>query len=391
MKRLFLGFLFLTILAAQVSAQGEPVTLSNPSFEDFPRASNPPINWYNCGFPGESPPDVQPDPTFNVTKEAADGETYLGLVVRDNDTWESVSQRLSKPLEKGKCYEFSIHLARSLTYVSVSRVSDKTANYATPAKLRIYGGFGHCDKQYMLGETKLIINTNWKEYNFKFEPMGNYSYIVLEAFYETPTLVPYNGNILLDKASAIVPVPCDEVVQKTPPPTKPPTTPVKPPVKNPATTPKTTTPVQPPKTQDTAQTPPKVEENIAISNLKRSDLQKGKVLRFTNIYFKADSTNITAQSYPSLNDIYSFLSKNPDVIVEIGGHTNGLPKSDDYCDKLSSMRAKSVANYLIKKGISSDRVKYKGYGKRSPIDTNKTVAGRKRNQRVEVKILDFNT
>ena len=130
---------------------------------------------------------------------------------------------------------------------------------------------------------------------------------------------------------------------------------------------------------------------MAISNMKRTDLQKGKVLRFTNIYFKADSTNITVQSYPSLNDIFSFLSKNPDVIVEIGGHTNGLPKSDDYCDKLSSLRAKSVANYLTKKGIAVDRVKYKGYGKRSPIDTNKTVDGRKRNQRVEIKILDFNT
>lgn len=386
MKRLLLGLLFLALVTVNISAQGEPIVLSNPSFEDFARASQPPINWYNCGFPGESPPDVQPDPTFNVTKEAADGDTYLGMVVRDNDTWESVSQRMSRPLEKGKCYEFSIQLSRSLTYMSVSRISDQTANYATPAKLRIYGGFGHCDKQYMLGETKLIINTNWKEYNFKFEPMGNYSYIVLEAFYETPTLVPYNGNILLDKASTINPVPCDEVVEKTPP-VKPATPPVKPPVK-PNTPPKT--PATTPKTPENKQ-PPKVEENMAISNMKRTDLQKGKVLRFTNIYFKADSTNITAQSYPSLNDIFSFLSKNPDVIVEIGGHTNGLPQSDDYCDKLSSLRAKSVAAYLTKKGISSERVKYKGYGKRSPIDTNKTAEGRKRNQRVEIKILDFNT
>ncbi len=387
MKRLILGFLFLTLGAAAISAQDELIMLSNPSFEDFTRPSRPPINWYDCGFAGESPPDVQPDPTFNVSKAAADGETYLGMVVRDNDTWEAVSQRLSSPLEKGKCYEFSIQLARSLTYMSVSRISDKTANYATPAKLRIYGGFGHCDKQYMLGETKLVINTDWKEYNFKFEPMGNYSYIVLEAFYDTPTLFPYNGNILVDKASPIKPVPCDEVVQKTPPP-KTVTPPSKPPVKT-TPPPTTKTPPQTPK-KEPAPTQ-KVEENIAISNLKRSDLQKGKVLRFTNIYFKADSTNITSQSYPSLNDIFSFLSKNPDVIVEIGGHTNGLPQSNEYCDTLSSARAKSVANYLTQKGISPDRVKYKGYGKRNPIDTNKTVEGRKRNQRVEIKILDFNT
>ncbi|RMD97408.1 MAG: OmpA family protein, partial [Bacteroidetes bacterium] len=58
--------------------------------------------------------------------------------------------------------------------------------------------------------------------------------------------------------------------------------------------------------------------------------------------------------------------------------------------KLSTERAKAVADYLILKGIDPERLKYKGYGKRQPIDTNRTAAGRKRNQRVEIKILSLN-
>ena len=171
----------LTVLVTNFTlwGQDEVITLQNPSFEDMPRPGKPPRNWFDCGFQGETPPDVQPDPTFSVSKMPVDGGTYLGMVVRDNDTWESVSQKLSSPLKKGKCYEFSLHLSRSELYISVSRTSDETANYTTPAKLRIYGGYGHCDKQFLLAETKVIINHRWLEYKFRFEPIEDYNYIIL--------------------------------------------------------------------------------------------------------------------------------------------------------------------------------------------------------------------
>ncbi len=191
-------------------AQTAPIEFTNPSFEDSPGSSSSPIHWYNCGFPGESPPDVQPNPTFNVTKEAYNGETYLGMVVRDNDTWESVSQRISQPLQKGGCYGFEIYLARSLTYMSVSRLTDNTANYATPTKLRVWGGFKHCDKKQLLTTSQLVTHTDWKPYHLFFKAQEAYSYLLLEAFYDTPTLVPYNGNLLLDKLSEIKLFPCNE-------------------------------------------------------------------------------------------------------------------------------------------------------------------------------------
>ncbi len=123
-----------------------------------------------------------------------------------------------------------------------------------------------------------------------------------------------------------------------------------------------------------------------MKELDESNVVVGQILEIKSLYFKADSTDITPQSKPVLDEIYDFLNKNKNIVVEIGGHTNNIPL-DDYCDRLSTERAKSVAEYLFQKGIDTGRITYKGYGKRKPIASNKTSAGRKKNQRVEMKIL----
>jgi len=396
---------FCTLSFAQ---EEEPIVLTNPSFEDLPHHSKPPRGWIDCGFRSETPVDVQPSGTFSVIKPPMDGDTYLGMVVRDNDTWEAVSQRLSRPLKAGQCYEFSIYLSRSELYTSTSRVTDNPANYVTPTKLRIYGGSDYCDKDYLLAETSLVINTRWLEYRFKFEPIADYTHILFEAFYKTPTLFPYNGNLLLDNASAITPIPCDDepivaeapdvpedtveevVVQEEEPEiddqrvtTPPPTTPVEePPVVDDTPEPIEEEEIAIPEPEITDE----VIEDVSFSDLTSEDVREGVTLRTNQIYFKADASQITDQSYPVLNQIYTFMQANEGIVLEVGGHTNGLP-SDEYCDALSTSRAKEVANYLIQKGISPDRLEFKGYGKRQPIATNDTPAGRRKNQRVEFKVL----
>ncbi len=382
------------VLLAQ---QDGVITLVNPSFEDMPRHSKPPRGWIDCGSAGETPVDVQPSGTFSVTKPAQDGETYLGMVVRDNDTWEMVSQRLSVPMKKGTCYEFSIFLCRSELYVSYSRLSDQTANYTTPAKMRIYGGFDHCDKQYLLGETNLIINTRWLEYRFKFEPIENYSHISFEAFYKTPTLFPYNGNILADKASSIVPVPCDEELAEKEEPKQPEVKPTAPaPPKKPdstagktaSTTGPSATPAPAPRSEPAQDPKPGVVENADFSKIRRSDVKKGQTLRLEGILFEVDRSVIARESYAALDGLVNFLLENPDIVIEIGGHTNGLC-SDSFCDQLSTARAKVVSEYIAQRGISRVRLQYKGYGKKFPIAGNDTPEGRRKNQRVEIKILSI--
>lgn len=135
-----------------------------------------------------------------------------------------------------------------------------------------------------------------------------------------------------------------------------------------------------------------VEEKINVSRqsemttLRDATLTVGEKLRIENLYFAADSSAVQENSIDALEDVFIFLTDNDGLIIEIGGHTNNIPK-DEYCDRLSEARAKSVSEYLIRRGIPQERISYKGYGKRDPIATNNTVSGRKRNQRVEMKIL----
>lgn len=367
----------------QTTAQEVEIVLDNPSFEDIPRHSREPRYWTDCGWPSESAPDVQPDFTFQVTKQAFAGNTYLGMVTRDNDTWESVGQLLNQPLEEGNCYEFSIKLARSLSYYSVSREKNVPANYVEPVKLRIWAGFGMCDKREMLDESPLVANTDWQQFKFKFEPGGAYTHFILEAFYKTPSLFPTNGNLLLDDASSIKMIPCDEPVPdgpQDPEPTSEPLAQVVP--RSPDT------PVRPDTPNPTPNRPQTSPQEQTIAGVKRSEMNTGDEITLENIQFEADSSRIIPQSLPALEELREFLASNRDVVIEIGGHTNGWADTN-YAITLSTARAKAVADYLVRKGINRNQVRYKGYGKSKQIDTNETAAGRKRNQRVEITILNM--
>jgi hypothetical protein len=194
----------------------DTIKLVNPSFEDLPQCCKPPKGWINCGFERETPPDVQPaldlqnNPFFNVTKKAFAGNTYLAMVVRENETYERVLQKLTIPLQAGKCYSFSIMLCRSDTYLSASNKNSPTdlKQFTSPVVLRIWGGGADCNQKQILAQSSLIENTYWERYDFQFEPESELSYFLLEAFYKTPSLFPYNGNVLLDDASDILEIDC---------------------------------------------------------------------------------------------------------------------------------------------------------------------------------------
>lgn len=141
---------------------------------------------------------LQPNSPFQVIKTSYDGGTYLGLVVRDNNTWEAIGQALPEKLEADSCYTLSMYTARSEIYVSSSRVTEEQANYNTPVLLRIYGGFFECDKAELLATSDLIVHTHWKELQLIFKPTDNYTHFIIEAFYKIPVIFPYNGNVLVD-------------------------------------------------------------------------------------------------------------------------------------------------------------------------------------------------
>ena len=128
---------------------------------------------------------------------------------------------------------------------------------------------------------------------------------------------------------------------------------------------------------------PKVLPQLDIAKV-----QIGQTLRIEQLFFRADSAEVSEESFPVLDEIFDFLSANPNVIVEIGGHTNRIPPHE-YCDKLSTERARNVAEYLYTRGLTKEQIVYKGYGKRNPIALSRTKQARQKNQRVELKIIDI--
>lgn len=125
-----------------------------------------------------------------------------------------------------------------------------------------------------------------------------------------------------------------------------------------------------------------------IPDLDAKKVIVGQKLRINELNFVSDSSSITQDNYDILNEVYDFLVANPGIIIEIGGHTNTIPPHE-YCDQLSTARAKNVAEYLYSRGIPKSRITYKGYGKREPLTDSTSAQGRQKNQRVEIKILQI--
>ncbi|MCH2043566.1 MAG: OmpA family protein [Saprospiraceae bacterium] len=386
----FLCSLFLCCSFWAIGQKSEIIYLTNASFEDAPRAGWAPRGWIDCGHAGESPPDVQPNGGFRVTKAAYEGSTYIGLVTRDNNTWERVAQRLTNPIKGGECYNFSLHLARSDTYISSTKKNpNDLVNFERGVTIRIWGGNSSCSYEQLLATSPEVKHFDWRSYSFKLNPTKDYNYICIEAYYKKPTMFPYNGNILVDNASEIsscdIPIeepPGPDIIAKVDPDKTP--KPDKRINERPDPNDKKDPPVDPdPKTENT--TVQETNKGSFSSDIKASELEVGDILQVENLYFPADESIITNNSERVLLQLVYFLKKYPNISIEIGGHTNMLPPPA-YCDKLSNARAKNVAQYLVKNGIAEKRITYKGYGKNKPLDESGTNLAKKRNQRVEVKI-----
>ncbi len=109
-------------------------------------------------------------------------------------------------------------------------------------------------------------------------------------------------------------------------------------------------------------------------------------LVFKNVLFQTNKSVLLPSSFPELDLVQAYLTNNPKTRVEIIGHTDnaGNEKANK---KLSIERAKAVSDYFIAKGIDKSRIAYDGYGSSRSVASNDTKEGRRRNRRVEFKII----
>jgi len=101
------------------------------------------------------------------------------------------------------------------------------------------------------------------------------------------------------------------------------------------------------------------------------------------INFDFDKSVVKPEFYGALDEVVQILNDNPSVVLEVEGHTDSIG-TNAYNQKLSERRASAVKNYLVKKGIGSDRLSAVGYGEERPIADNATKEGRAKNRRVEL-------
>lgn len=105
-----------------------------------------------------------------------------------------------------------------------------------------------------------------------------------------------------------------------------------------------------------------------------------------SITFDVDRAEVKPQFRPVLDQIATSIRQYPGTVVRVEGHTDSTG-SAAYNQTLSENRAKSVASYLIGRGVEAPRIQALGYGFSRPIADNATAAGRALNRRVEVLII----
>jgi outer membrane protein OmpA-like peptidoglycan-associated protein len=123
-------------------------------------------------------------------------------------------------------------------------------------------------------------------------------------------------------------------------------------------------------------------------NFKLQPVEVGTTVNLKDVLFEQGKTILLPQSYPELDLVIAFLKSNPNVKIELSGHTDnrGIPGQNL---KLSQARVDKVKSYLVSKGIDKKRITGKGYGGARPIASNDTEETRLLNRRVEFTIKKF--
>jgi outer membrane protein OmpA-like peptidoglycan-associated protein/tetratricopeptide (TPR) repeat protein len=141
-------------------------------------------------------------------------------------------------------------------------------------------------------------------------------------------------------------------------------------------------------------------ENFALKQVRKADnpfqldiplntIEVGNATVLRNIFFETGKHSLLSHSKAELGKLMDFMEKNPQVKIEIGGHTDDVG-SKEFNLELSQNRAQSVYNYLVENGVGASRLSYQGYGFSVPFADNETAEGRALNRRTEFKIISTN-
>ena len=104
------------------------------------------------------------------------------------------------------------------------------------------------------------------------------------------------------------------------------------------------------------------------------------------VEFAPGDHRLNENSRTSLAGLVELLNQHPQVVIQLGGHTDNRGSARENL-ALSKRRVMSVVKYLVANGVEGERLKPYGFGESRPVMSNATVAGRAQNRRIEMSVV----
>ncbi len=128
------------------------------------------------------------------------------------------------------------------------------------------------------------------------------------------------------------------------------------------------------------------EASTLERNYQLTPIEVGSTVNLENVLFDRGTADMLPGSSERLDEVVNFLDENPEVAIEVGGHTDNRGRADLNLE-LSRRRAEAVRDYLIEQGADANQVTAKGYGGTQPIASNAIEEERRKNRRVAFTIV----
>ncbi|WP_291276129.1 OmpA family protein [Flavobacterium sp.] len=166
--------------------------------------------------------------------------------------------------------------------------------------------------------------------------------------------------------------------------------PAEPVVVAPDTTTKTIVKVAPPAPKDSIKPTITKKDSIPSTAPKQEvfEVKKGDKIVLRHVLFVQSKAEFLPESYKELDQLVATLNQQPQITIEVSGHTDNQGNRDLNIE-LSEERAEKVKDYLVTHGIDGKRINVKGYGPDKPISPNDTEEHRRLNRRVEFEIIQM--
>jgi outer membrane protein OmpA-like peptidoglycan-associated protein len=124
-----------------------------------------------------------------------------------------------------------------------------------------------------------------------------------------------------------------------------------------------------------------VEQTLTDLGARKSE--RGFVLTLSDIQFRRDESELSADTMRKLYPLATLLKDEPRRSIIIEGYTDSSG-DEAYNQELSERRASAVRDFLISAGIDPQRINVRGYGEEHPVASNDSEGGRRENRRVEI-------